>query len=225
MINSTFDGVVNSYQELASTVLFTLHAEMRTHVLQQLSHTLKAGTYQLSEPSPEPDPQILVLNADLVAFEEDITAYLRDREHGFITHGMALLTDTLLIQASSGIEIMTAHGAKRMLLNILVLQQNLKALESSSHSAASGPHKLPLEAVSLSRSIQFYDLFALGPDQLVKKAQKEGSKIGFQYEELKVMVELMYSEQLKGERRENMQVAKRGLDDTLLQLTEFLWQS
>lgn len=49
--------------------------------------------------------------------------------------------------------------------------------------------------------------------------------LGFSYEELKVLVELCYSENLASERREVAVQAKRQLNDQLLALSEHTWRS
>ena len=45
----------------------------------------------------------------------------------------------------------------------------------------------------------------------------------FTFAELKTLIELCYSENLRSERRELAVQAKRGLDDHILQLSEHLW--
>ena len=77
---SGFDGVVNSFQELANTILFTLRAEARCHILHYLDICMKEGNYCLDSSVKTPDPKILTLNADLVWFDEDISHLLRDKE-------------------------------------------------------------------------------------------------------------------------------------------------
>ena len=98
-----------------------------------------------------------------------------------------------------------------MQLNILVLQQNLRNIEARG---------------SLPFSATFFDLFDAGPDAIVAKAkQNQGKDLGFSYEEMKALVELCYSEKLQSERREVVLQAKRALDDHLLQISEYMWQS
>jgi len=118
---------------------------------------------------------------------------------------------------------MTLEGAARMSLNILVLQQNLKNIESSPN---------------LSRSAQYWDLFSLGPEGIVKGAKELKGMIergerekgdmgwGFGFEELKSLVELCYSEALqhaRDARRESALQARRGLNEQVLLLQECFW--
>jgi exocyst complex component 4 len=95
-----------------------------------------------------------------------------------------------------------------MQLNILVLQQNLRNIEPAA--------LLPLSA-------RFFDLFADGPAEIIKRAKEEQGNLS--YERLKVLVELCYSEGLASKRREVAMQAKRGLGEHLLLLSEALWQT
>lgn len=98
-----------------------------------------------------------------------------------------------------------------MQLNILVLQQNLKNIEKD---------------VSLDRSAKFFDLFTEGADAVIKYASAgEGKAEKFSYDELKCLVELCYSEQVCSPERGISTVAKRGMGEHLLQLSEHMWQS
>jgi exocyst complex component 4 len=78
-----FDGVVSSYNQLADTVLQTLHFEARCRVIRSVGRTMGA-TYQLDPMVNEPDPEIVNLNADLVAFDEDVLTHLPVRQHEYV---------------------------------------------------------------------------------------------------------------------------------------------
>ncbi|KAI9721523.1 MAG: hypothetical protein M1812_002285 [Candelaria pacifica] len=208
---SAFDGIVNSYQELAATALFTLHFEIRCRIIDSTAYSFR-GNYQLEQSVNEPEPNILALNANLVSYDESITHYLREQEHNFITVGLGHLLDQLLVTNANSLKTMNSAGCERMQLNILVLQQNLKNIE---------------KGITLSRSAQFFNLFAKGPEFIVAKAKETGGGKGleFNYDELKVLVELCYSEALNSSRRDVAMTAKKALSDHLLQLSEALWQS
>ncbi len=208
--DSAFDGVVNSYQELAATALFTLHFEIRCRVIDYVAHSFR-GSYRLEQPINEPESNILALNANLVSYDECITRYLREQEHSFVTVGIGHLLDQLIVTNASSLKAVNSNGCERMQLNILVLQQNLKNIE---------------KGITLSRSTHFFQLFTEGPEAIVAKAKETGGKgLEFNYDELKVLVELCYSEALNSSRRDVAMQAKKGLSDHLLQLSEALWQS
>lgn len=217
--NSAFDTIVSSYQELAGTVLLTVHMEVRCQIVQSLSVALSPDTapYLLEQVVNDPDPRILALNADLVSYDEITTRFLRDKEITFMRSGLGLLIDDLLVTNAGVVGAMNANGCGRMQLNILVLQQNLKNIEPD---------------VSLQRAASYFDLFTSGPEAVVKKARegKEGAgekakRETFSYDELKTLVELCFSEQLANPERGVSTVAKRGMGEYLLQLSEHMWQS
>ncbi|KAJ8126396.1 hypothetical protein O1611_g7242 [Lasiodiplodia mahajangana] len=82
----SFDRIVSSYEELAATVLLTLHMEIRCRIIQSLRVALSPETapYVLGDREiKEPDPQILSLNAELIAYDETAVRFLRDREIAF----------------------------------------------------------------------------------------------------------------------------------------------
>lgn len=191
--------------------------EVRCQIIHALSKavSVKSSRYVLEQQVSEPDPRVLSLNADLVAYDETVVRFLRDKEVSFIHKGLGLLIDTFLVTNAGMVEAMNENGCVRMRLNILVLQQNLKNIE---------------EGVSLDRAARFFELFSEGPDAVVKKAkeQKEegnGENEVFSYDELKTLVELCYSEQLASPERGISTVARRAMADHTLQLSEYMWQS
>ena len=105
---------------------------------------------------------------------------------------------------------MNADGCARMQLNILVLQQNFKAVEA--------------DAV-LSRSVEYFDLFTHSAGGIAALAKKRGKEMGFTLEELKGLVELSYSERLRSEGREGVVAARKGLRSALMELSEVLWDT
>ena len=211
---SAFDGIVSSFRNLATKILHTLHVDMRCGIVHMITRILHAH-YLLDQAANDPDPSVLTLNADLVSFDDNITTYLPDHEHRFMTTGLALLLDRLLVTNASQIAGMNMHGCGRMQLNILVLQQNLKTIEDD---------------VSLARSAQFFELFHNGADAIVARAraraqEKGANDLDFNLEELKVLVKLCYSEGLQSQQREVAMQAKKGLDDHEFQLTESMWNT
>lgn len=177
-----------------------------------------ANPYLLPQPAQDPDPTVLALNADLLSFDDTLTTHLPNREHRFITANLALLVDTVLVRNAALVGTMNRNGCGRMQLNVLVLQQNLKAVEGEGE-------------VSLGRSVRFFDFFMEGAEAVVQRARdaadanKDGGGLGFSLEEMKVLVELCYSEGLRSSQREVAVQAKRGLSEHLLVLSEVLWNA
>ena len=202
-----FDGVVSSFQELSTTILFTLRAEARTRTIHYLYKSLAEGNYCLESTVTTPDTHILALNSDLCWFDEDISTALGPHETSFILCGLGHLMDHLLISWASLIKLLNRAGAERMRTNILVLQQNLKNIEKSS---------------DLGRAARFYGLYETGMKKIIEDAKK--GEIEFAFDELKVIVELYFSEAMNNRRESAAALqARRSLNEGLLQLSEIMW--
>ena len=195
--------------------------EVRCQIINALTTALSPETapYLLEQIVNDPDPRVLSLNADLVSYDETIVRFLRDKEISFIRTGLGLLIDSVLVTNAGMVKAINAHGCGRMQLNILVLQQNLKNIESNA---------------GLDRAAKFFDLFTAGPDAVVKQAKEEkegenvngsGGKDVFSYDELKTLIELCYSEQLSSPERGITTSASRSMGDHMLQLEEYTWKA
>jgi len=204
-------------------VLLTLHMEIRCRIVQSLSVALSPQTapYVLDDREiKEPDPQILSLNSELIAYDETVVRFLRDREIAFVRIGLGLLINSYLVSNALSTQPMNMRGCERMQLNILVLQQNLKNIEAG---------------VDLARASNYYGLFEEGPDAIVDKAklnkerEADQSPIpeaeNFSYDELKALIELCYSVQLADPERGVNAAAKRQMGEKIQALSEYMWQT
>lgn len=198
--------------------------------------SLDSGMYAwiLQQPPAAASALILELNNDLVSFDTTASFYLGAKERKFITRGLGALIDRTLVMDADQIEVMNGYGAQRMGLDILVLQQNLRNIAITA-SSTPGSDLMSVERdgeedgeVLLQRSAQFYNLFLQGAEKVIdhaKAAKSKGEPVGFTYDDLKVLVELCYSEGLRSREREEMLKAKKGLQDSLLWLGEIMWDS
>lgn len=193
---------------------------------------------------------ILDLNNDLISFDTNTSTYLGRPERKFISAGLAHLIDEAFISSTRLIGAMNNNGALRLQLDILVLQQNLKNIiiieppPSTKDEKSTQPQPRE-ELIALPRSAKFLDWFLDGPNKTLEYAQREkeharqarekaSSQDGsakerelFTYEELQVLVELCFSDLLKGPRgaesREEFMAAKRGIGEAMLKLGEIMW--
>lgn len=209
MFPSPFDNVLALYRELATMALLTLHLDIRYGINFMMSYVLE-GPYVIDQPVNEPDPSILTMNQDLLGFDDTMKSHLPEKEYGFMTSGLGLLLDSILVSNAAKIKVMNTNGCGRMQLNILVLQQNLKSIESD---------------VVLSKSAMFFDYFQQGTKSIVQEVQKSKDKdIGFNEEEVKILIELCYSEALNSPQRDIADKAKRSMQEDMLIITESMWR-
>ncbi|KAK3077074.1 hypothetical protein LTS18_011276, partial [Coniosporium uncinatum] len=205
---TAFDAALTSYTHLSTTVLLTLHAELRCRTLHHLSHALSTPLL-LPLPVPDPDPSILTLTTSLASLDATLSSHLPDRQRAYLTTGLSSLIDALILSAfvptspsapaqgedgnhgnsnsnnssssNSGgkkeappatIKAMNANGSAKMHLSILILQQLLKTIETSTSSAlslSSSPFHSPNATSThhLAKSTAFFDLFDAGAAAVV----------------------------------------------------------
>ncbi|KAL8951040.1 MAG: hypothetical protein Q9222_002954 [Ikaeria aurantiellina] len=204
---STFDGILSSMRSLALSALFTLQVDIRCGMAHMAGQLIRAS-YLLPYPINNPDPSALSLNSDLLSFDDTLSTYLASKEHSFITAGLAMLLDSLLVTNATQIKSMDANGCGRMQLNILVLQQNLKAVEGD---------------VSLSHSAHFFEMFMEGADAIMAKMQDtKGKQRDFSLQEYRALLELCHSQALQSPQREASMHARKKLEDHLHQLEDLM---
>ena len=205
-----FDQTLSSLRSLAVAALLTLHLDTRIGTLLMISRTLSTS-HLLAHPSSDPDSSVLQLNTDLLSFNDTLNTHLHPQEHGFVTTGLAALIDNAIISLTPKlILVMNSPGCARMKLNILVLQQNLKAIEANA---------------VLGRSAVYFEMFDEGAEEIVKRSREQGKEMGYSLEELKGLVELCYSEGLRSDGREGAVAARKGLGAKVLELSEVLWDT
>ncbi|BFZ61179.1 exocyst subunit [Saitoella coloradoensis] len=215
-LTSRFDALLATYDQLAESVLLTLRIEMRLHVTYHIELALTDGNYSLDEKTVEPDPHVSDLNADLVLLDERLSGALPNWEYRFVTKGMAVLIDELLVTlAGESIRLINKVGVLKMMLNILALQQNLK-------NFVSGPSD-----AQLARSTEYWKLYELGPARLLEII-KTHQPPHFTFDQLKNMLRLQYSDNLaratNENRRDSALQARRGFNERCIALGEYFHQ-
>ncbi len=126
----------------------------------------------------------------------------------FITRGSSNLVDAVLVfSAVHNIKSMNLLGSAHMQLNARVLYHNLLNIEPEG---------------DLPRSFAYFRWFDKGPEAIILAAKR--GELVFTYEELKVLVELCYSEAVESRDEDEAKKGKNSLDDGLLQLSEAMWQ-
>lgn len=182
-------------------------------ILYSLSSSIQPNLF-VDAPINDPDPIVLSLNSNLIAFDTEVSRYIPNSMYTQITTGLARLMDAhLLALCISKIDRMNTHGCAHMQLNILVLQQNLKNIE---------------DGAALPGAALFFDLFTAGPDAIVAQAKKHGKDFGvknstFDEQSVKKLLEMTYEERLNAENRESSVAARRKLDAQLLEISEFMY--
>lgn len=194
---AVFDGILASFRDLSSSILRTLHFELRCHALFGLRSSFR-GTFTPPDlaASTTPDAALVALATDLRDLHRQISTHLSPAEIAFVTTGLAALLDVhLLTSCTAGIEALNAHGSAQLRRGLALLYHNLLNLEP---------------AADLPRAMGWLALFDAGPDAVVAAA-REG---GYGEAELTALVRLQY----RGLNRQQALHTKVDLDDRLVQL-------
>ncbi|KAF2157948.1 Sec8 exocyst complex component [Myriangium duriaei CBS 260.36] len=129
-----FDSLTSSIANLSALILRTLHLELRLQTLTGINRALST-TYQLNQPFNEPDSSILSLNATTIAFDAELASHLPQANRRACVAHLPELVDVALVSLAGRVTAMDEHGARRMALNILVLQQGLKEIDEGADLA------------------------------------------------------------------------------------------
>lgn len=205
--------VVETYQRLATSVHRMLHVNLRLTVMHCLAGTI-SESYCVDSTLSDPDPAIQALTVALTAYDAEVLTYLPTKQYTQIIDGLSSLTDTYLLHVCiSRIRSMNEDGCKLMQLNVLVLQQNLKNIESSA---------------DFTSSALFFELFEAGPEAIMQRAREYKKGFGvsnglFTMQAVKDLLKLCYNERLNSERREVGVQAQRQLDAQMLDLDDYMY--
>ena len=203
-----------------------------------------AYPFVLASPPSSASPLILQLNSDLIAFESNISSNLGIKQRYFILSGLPKLVDKVMVTGADNVVVMNANGAEKMRVDAMVVQQNLRGLLASvtPTSLAPEPTSTPAKGLGISSAEslqndndalltstqQYYTLFLSGPDEIInfiRDAKAAGQDVGYTYDELRTLIELCYSEKLRGEDREESVKARKKMGGVLLSLGEGMWDS
>ncbi|KAI8579746.1 hypothetical protein K450DRAFT_271588 [Umbelopsis ramanniana AG] len=196
---SRFDALLVTYQQLAETCLFTLRLEARCRVMYYLDMATREGNYFLEEESYEPDPYIMTLNANLVEIDDCVVLSLPPNDESFVFDGLPDLIVHMVISNAAHIKRLNHNGVRKMVRNILALQQNLLSVLSVSQCS-------PME-----RGREYYSLFGLGPERMIQEIQDRGPR--FTFDEYNVMLALMCDENRKDSEADD---GKLSIDDEIM---------
>lgn len=204
-IEKQFKNILESYRELSKSILVLLRMELRAHVLYYLQLVLGQGNYNIEEKANEVDSTIIDLNADLMLLNLPLLS-LAPEDHQMVIDGISLLMDTVLIEDSSSISVMTLHGSEKLMLGIAAMQQNLRNIVPNPEDA------------DLSRASSFFGLFSLGPLGLCDRASTT-SLFGLTIPQASKLMTLMYSVDLNRQdsrgNRDSISARRRQLNDSL----------
>ncbi|KAG4304321.1 hypothetical protein PORY_002296 [Pneumocystis oryctolagi] len=207
------DEILVDFKELLESILLNIRIEIRCHVMYYIEKIVRDSNYYLDHHISKPDLYLFELNTDLLEYNEQLSSCLQYEEYSFVIYGLPYMIDNLLVLSAENITRMNILGSEKMLLNITILEQNLKNII------------INIENVKLEKSSYFYKIFKLGPKNLLKEIKESNI---FNYDEIKTLLQLQYSEDLtkadEVNRPDITMALKHSLNENLIELNEYLWQ-
>ncbi|KAJ1669701.1 exocyst subunit, partial [Coemansia sp. RSA 25] len=170
--------VVSRYHALSMQCLMTLRIEVRAHCTYYLDLATREGSYNLDSDAVEPDQYIQALNADISSIEEKMESCLPADRLNLVFGGISVLMGHILIANTRYIRHFNDAGNRKMVRNILALQQNLTNIA------------LPEES-GLDKARRFYELYDLGADGILKHVAEHGAS--FSFDNYRRLVDFIYS--------------------------------
>ncbi|KAI9141112.1 hypothetical protein BKA69DRAFT_1076112 [Paraphysoderma sedebokerense] len=173
-----FDRLIDQFNKLSEICLFTLRLELRIHCMYYLDLAMREGSYFLDDEAFEPDPYVVMLNDDLIAFEESVVNSAPANEARFVFYGLPLLMTHSLVANVRYIKALNRNGITKMVRNISALQQNLTNIGLS-------------EETRLDHAQRYYELYYLEGDGIIRSILDHGPS--YTYEEYIAMFEFVFN--------------------------------
>ncbi|KAI8871415.1 hypothetical protein GQ42DRAFT_162029 [Ramicandelaber brevisporus] len=178
-VRSRLYDLTEKFRSLATTSIIILRIEFRVHAMYYIDLATREGSYLLREEATEPDPYVQNLNADLVSCEAGLSEFLPPSKMNFVLGGISTLVGNLLVANTRYIRRLNAAGNRKMIRNVLALQQNLTNLG------------LPGET-GLARARQYFELFDLGVSGIIAKIGEDGGPPMFSLNEYQRLMGYIY---------------------------------
>ncbi|KAJ2723842.1 exocyst subunit [Coemansia sp. Benny D115] len=158
--------IVNRYTTLSVQCLMVLRTEVRAHCTYYLDLATREGNYSLENDAVEPDQYIQALNADVSAIEDKMENCLPADRLALVFGGISVLMAHILVTNARYIRHFNSAGNRKMIRNVLALQQNLTNIA------------LPEES-GLDKARKYYELYDLGADGILKHIAEHGVDFSF----------------------------------------------
>ncbi|KAL0580816.1 exocyst subunit [Marasmius crinis-equi] len=146
-----FQALVKTYDQLSDMVLDTIRIDLRCRTLHYLDLAMRLGNYTIDTEAGEPDPHIIDLNTELGECNDFVAPGLPKGAKEFVFAGLGQLMGSVLISGARFLQRPNAFGIKKILRNVLALQQCVKTFANGA------------QAEDLERVKKYYGLFFKGP--------------------------------------------------------------
>ncbi|KAI0936742.1 hypothetical protein AcV5_004806 [Taiwanofungus camphoratus] len=170
-----FQALHMTYAQLAELILYSLRIDIRCRAMHHLDLALRHGVYRTESEVGEPDPHVIDLNVELGRCDDFTSTTLPQNERRFIFEGLGHLLEHLLISNARYIRFANTIGIRKMMRNMLALQQNIRTITQGNHNA------------EFERAKRYYSLFMMSPQKMLDSIRL---KQDFSFDEYKTMLDL-----------------------------------
>ncbi|KAJ7071200.1 exocyst complex component sec8 [Mycena amicta] len=170
-----FQALLKTYEQLSELILDSIRIDIRCRAIHYLESSLKFGNYTIEREAGEPDPHVVDLNNELSECNDFASTCLPKRERRFVFMGLSNLMEQILISGARHLRLPTPFGIKKILRNILALQQSIRTLTNDQDST------------EFERAKRYYLLFSVTPQEMLDGIRR---KQDFTFDEYQVMLNL-----------------------------------
>ncbi|KAF7339621.1 Sec8 exocyst complex component specific domain-containing protein [Mycena sanguinolenta] len=170
-----FQALLKTYEQLSELILDTLRIDIRCRTIHYLESALRYGNYSLEREASEPDPHIVDLNNELGECSDFASTCLPKQERQFVFMGLSNLMEQLLISGARHLRLPTAFGIKKIMRNILALQQRTKTLTNDQQNT------------EFDKAKRYYSLFNMSPQDMLDSIRQRQI---FTFDEYQTMLNL-----------------------------------
>ncbi|KAJ6604476.1 exocyst complex component sec8 [Mycena vulgaris] len=170
-----FQALLKTYEQLSELILDSIRIDIRCRTIHYLESALRHGNYTIEREAGEPDPHVIDLNNELGECNDFASTCLPKRERQFVFMGLNNLMEELLISGARHLRLPTAFGIKKIMRNILALQQSIKTLTNDQQNT------------EFERAKRYYSLFNVSPQDMLDGIRKKQS---FTFDEYQIMLNL-----------------------------------
>ncbi|EKM84205.1 hypothetical protein AGABI1DRAFT_52016 [Agaricus bisporus var. burnettii JB137-S8] len=170
-----FQALLKTYEQLSDLILDTMRIDLRCRAIYYLEAAMRHGNYALTYEVTEPDPYIVDLNTDLVESDDITSTSLPPKQRHYVFTGLGHLMESMLISNARLLRLPNDYGIKKMMRNMLALQQSIKTLTNDQ------------QLTEFERAKQYYSLYNLSPQAMLDEIRK---KQVFTFDEYKTMLSL-----------------------------------
>lgn len=176
-----FDRIVNTFARIRDNSLIALRYDIRLKALYHIGKSFLENFVLATEPA-DADQYIALYNKELYYVGTKIHDILSDQESVCVFLGLGSFVNQAFLRGSELIKITNRNGIKRILLNVLTLQQMLRSVLKHESD------------VDLTKAFKYFELFTESEHVFMQKLSENSER--YTKEEMLNLLRLIYSEKL-----------------------------